>query len=281
MNNESSESLLTIHRWYITQLASAGPEGRPVALLPVTWGSDGFPILGTNPIDGAGQMNWNGGALPCTAKATTTKTYPQGSDNFTSTTLSPRWAWDYQPRQAFWSLTENPGFMRLKAFKQLVAGNFEKTGNMFFQRYLRSITTRMTGKISFANFAAGQIGGMAHWCPGLSYAALQVLSPIDGASPQLLYSATGSSNITISIPSKTTVAWFRSEVTYDRTQKFSYSWNGKTFYEVGNNYSLVVADIRGNPITFFTYNNHQEKGMMDIDSFEYCFDHGWGLECPE
>ncbi|WP_202970902.1 integrase core domain-containing protein [Saccharothrix sp. ALI-22-I] len=44
-------------------------------------------------------------------------------DLFTDTRLKPQREWHYQPRADRWSLTERPGFLRLKAFAPLVADN--------------------------------------------------------------------------------------------------------------------------------------------------------------
>lgn len=250
--------------------------------MPVTWNAtDGFPILGPDPINGAGQFDWNGGTLPCSASKSTPETFPQGGDNFTSTTLHPRWAWSYQPRPGYWSLTELPGYLRLKAFKQLTVGNFHKTGNMLVQRYFRSNSIQITVKISFANFAAGQIGGVAHWAAGASYAYLSVLMPETATSftPQLLYASSGANNATATVPKGQTSVYFRSVANYAGTQKFSYSFDGSTYTALGSSYTLASNDYRGSMIALFTYNNLKTAGAMDVDSFEYCFDHGFGLKC--
>lgn len=258
-----------------------GPEGRPLHLLPVTWGTDGFPILGVQPINGAGQFTWNGGTLPCSGTTSTTpKSYPQGSDDFNSNVLSPRWTFSYQPRAGFWSLTEKPGFLRLKAFKQLQAGNFHKTGNMLTQKYFRSNSIRLTTKISIASFATGQVGGMAHWAANHGYSFIAVSIPAGSTTPQLLWSQTGATDVTATIPKGTVNVWFRSVADYAGTQTFSYSFDGVTFKGLGSSYTLAYYQYRGSMINLFTYNNVAETGAMDVDSFEYCFDHGWGLQCP-
>lgn len=258
-----------------------GPEGRPISLVPVTWNAtDGFPILGSSPINGAGQFDWNGGDLPCSASRNTPQTFPQGGDDFNSTTLSPRWAWSYQPRPGYWSLSELPGYLRLKAFKQLTAGNFHTTGNMLVQRYFRSISIRITVKISFENFATGQVGGVAHWAAGASYSYLSVLMPDATAfDPQLLYASSGASNVTVTIPKGDMVVYFRSVANYTGTQTFSYSFDGNVYTAIGSSYTLTYNDYRGSMIALFTYNNLKSAGAMDVDSFEYCFDHGFGLNC--
>ena len=152
---------------------------------------------------------------------------------------------------------------------------------MLVQRYLRSNSIRITVKISFANFAAGQIGGVAHWAAGASYAYLSVLMPESATTftPQLLYASSGASNATATIAAGETVVYFRSIADYAGTQTFSYSFDGSKYTDIGSSYTLTYHDYRGSLIALFTYNNLKTAGTLDIDSFEYCFDHGFGLKC--
>lgn len=272
--------------WFVTQGGISGPEGRPLSLVPVTWNNtDGFPILGVNPINGGGQFDWNGGATPCNVSSDiASQKFPQGSDNFSSPILHPRWSWSYQPRPGFWSLTDVPGSMRLKAFKQLIVSDFSTTGNMLFQRFFRSNSIQVTVQISFASFATGQVGGLAHWADNFSYSFLGISMSASG-NPEIIFSQnstsnTITSNTTIPVPSLAgTTVYVRSVADYGCNQEFSYSFDGKTFTGLGQNYTLTNYEYRGDMIVLFTYNNAQEAGAMDITNFEYCFDHGWGLQC--
>ena len=113
--------------WFITQQGRGEDgtyEGRPSHLLPVQW-VDGWPVPGTIAADGAGTITWSVkkpiDGLPAQL--------PQTSDDFNSPTLAPQWEWNYQPRADKWSLTERPGWLRLHAFKPIVANDFTKAGN--------------------------------------------------------------------------------------------------------------------------------------------------------
>ncbi|WP_200826056.1 beta-xylosidase family glycoside hydrolase [Kibdelosporangium aridum] len=60
-------------------------------------------------------------------------------DLFTDARLKPQWEWHYQPHADRWSLTERPGFLRLKAFAPRVANHLAKAGNALTQRVLRTV----------------------------------------------------------------------------------------------------------------------------------------------
>ncbi|MDP9002534.1 MAG: glycoside hydrolase 43 family protein, partial [Myxococcota bacterium] len=139
---------------FITHHGNSQWEGRPASLLPVTW-AGGWPVAGRVGPDGIGNMVWSGMkpivGFPIAA--------PQTDDDFSGPTLSPQWEWYFQPRAAMWSLTERPGYMRLRAFKSLQAGNVRKTGNVLTQRPRRFATNVATVKMDISNMADGQVVG--------------------------------------------------------------------------------------------------------------------------
>ena len=248
--------------WFVTQLSAIGPEGRPLCLLPVTWNeTTGFPALGADPTDGDGQMTWGGGVPSCHIHNSTSHIYTQGSDNFNSPTLDLQWTWNYQPRAGYWSLSERPGYLRLRAWKQLTPGNFDKTGNMLIQKSLRSIQIRIAAKISFSGFVTGQIGGLAHWAPVLSFSSIGIYQPTTAANTtesldrQILVQTTGSPNVTTPVAAGVQEVWFRSHAAYNEIQGFEYSFDETMWTSLGGNYTLTYNDYRGSLIALFTYDN--------------------------
>ena len=99
------------NNWYfLTHHGTGDWSGRIVSLLPVTW-IDGWPILGEVLDSNIGTMKWTG-AMPFQADE---KLSIQRSDDFDESRLLPQWQWNHQPRKGFFSLTERPGWLRLKA----------------------------------------------------------------------------------------------------------------------------------------------------------------------
>ena len=72
-----------------------------------------------------GTMKWTG-AMPFQADE---KLSIQRSDDFDENRLLPQWQWNHQPRKGFFSLTERPGWLRLKAYRPLEPNQLLKAGN--------------------------------------------------------------------------------------------------------------------------------------------------------
>ena len=83
---------------------------------------DGWPVIGQVGADGIGSMVWSG-RKP--AERTPTL-MPATSDDFDGRVLSSQWEWNYQPRTDKWSLSERPGWLRLRAFPPLHPGDLLK-----------------------------------------------------------------------------------------------------------------------------------------------------------
>ena len=86
--------------------------GRIVSLLPVTW-VEGWPIIGEVLPQQIGTMVWSG-KMPYEYEEKLTL---KRSEDFDEARLAPQWQWNYQPRKDFFSLSERPGWLRLKAYR--------------------------------------------------------------------------------------------------------------------------------------------------------------------
>lgn len=107
--------------WMALVFQDRGGIGRTPCLMPVRW-EDGWPMLG----DMLGRIP-NNVALP----------YPNldgvaCSDDFSSARLKLCWQWNHNPDNDAWSLSERPGFMRLKTSG--VADNLFLARNTLTQR---------------------------------------------------------------------------------------------------------------------------------------------------
>lgn len=257
--NQGGLIALADGRWeFFTHQGQGDWEGRAACLLPVTW-VDGWPILGKVGPDGIGGMVWHA-EKPIKGF---TRTEVQTSDDFTAKTLQPSWEWNYQPRAEKWSLTERPGFLRLRAFPPLTPGDFKKAGNTLTQRALRTPQNVVTVKLDLAGMADGQQAGMAHyaktWC---TFGVTQ-----SGAARTLTYTVNGQA---MPGPVMTQDSlWLRSEWGFDGQSQFSYSLDGNTFTPFGPVYQLAWGDYRGDRIGIFTFNDRGESGFVDVDWFHY------------
>ena len=109
--------------WYGIMFQDRGGVGRVLTLSPVRW-IDGWPMLGDE-----------NGKVPDTMRP-----YKSGqpeksiicSDDFSATKLGLHWQWNHNPIDDAWSLTERPGWLRLKTNR--VVENLYLAPNTLTQR---------------------------------------------------------------------------------------------------------------------------------------------------
>ena len=94
--------------WYAIQFQDHGALGRIPTLQPVTW-VDGWPIMGK---EGKPLKD-----VPVNL-APDGQDYVWASDDFSSPTLALVWQWNHKAPED-WSLTERPGYLRLRAHEAL------------------------------------------------------------------------------------------------------------------------------------------------------------------
>jgi hypothetical protein len=65
--------------------------------------------------------------------------------------------------------------------------------------------------------------------------------------------------------------WLRSDWDFAGDSRFSFSTDGTIFTPFGTPYRLTWGNYRGDRIGVYNYNNREEAGYVDIDSFQYTF----------
>lgn len=248
-------------KWYfLTHHGRGDWAGRIASLLPVHW-NDGWPIIGQVGPDGIGTMVWQA-AKPTNKHPVQT---PQSSDDFDKTVLSPQWEWNYQPRDEMWSLTEKPGYLRLKAFRPLTTDNLLTAGNTLTQRCFRTNRSEVIVKINIKNMVDGQKAGLCHYSQ--TYAMLGVTQ--SGKSRNVEFQ-TNKEKITGPIIKGKDV-WIKSVWGGDGKSQFSYSTDGKKFTQFGEAYQLQWGYYRGSRIGIYCFNNITDTGYIDVDKFIYSY----------
>lgn len=249
---------------WVTHHGSGRWEGRVLSLLPVTW-IDGWPILGEVGADGIGTMVWTGRVPAGGTPGLPVDALPAvvTSDLFTDTRLKPQWEWHYQPRADRWSLTERPGFLRLKAFAPLAADNLTKAGNTLTQRVLRTTGgATVTVRLDLAGLADGQHAGLCHYAA--TYAGLGVRR--SGTTTAIEHNAGGS--LTGGPVITQNALWLRTSWDVNGVSRFSYSLDGSSFTSFGGTYQLTWGGYRGDRVGLYTYNPNG-TGHVDVDSVDY------------
>ena len=261
--------------WYMHQLARGNPQerymGRPQFLEPVTW-KDGWPLIGTDTDgDGIGEVIWEHkkpiAGFPVTAPAT--------DDDFTKPVLGLQWNWRFNPKASRWSLTERPGYLRLKACAPAVAESAAESlqfvPNIIGQRLMGRYKNVMTTKMELQGMAAGQEAGF-HISAGDNN-VIGVKKNND-ETLNVFFKHVGGAKDTLVLQTGPVVnqnaIWFQAKVV-DGLANFFYSFDGKTFLPFGQQVRLLFSGFTPNMVGFYSMNN-VETGYVDIDWFTYDYD---------
>ena len=163
------------------------------------------------------------------------------------------------------SLTERPGWLRLKAFKPLENGKLLKAGNTLTQRSFRMPQNTVTIRLDISHMTDGQHAGLCHFaqhsgCLGVvrdnGHTYLEQQHD-DHTERGILIDSTSSAFL-----------WIRSTWGLDGLSHFSYSLDGDQFTPLGD-YPLSWGYYCGDRIGIYNYNNVSDSGMIDIDYFHY------------
>jgi beta-xylosidase len=246
--------------WFFTHMGTGMWAGRTAHLLPVTW-TDGWPIIGNVGADGIGNMAWFGNK-PIAGKSPSERKF---SDDFSGTSLTHEWEWNYHPRDDKWSLTERPGFLRLHAFKQLQRDNILKTGNCLTQRVYQSGRGEVTVKLDVSRMTDGQSAGLCFYSKKAGWIGVtRENGVIKIVQVEDHHRAPG--------PALTgTDLWLRAAITSTGEVTWSHGSNGKDFTTLGAPHQCDWANYRGTRIGIFTCNNDSSSGSVDIDGFSYAY----------
>ena len=260
--------------WFMHQLAKGKPEerynGRPQFLEPVTW-KNGWPLIGVDTDgNGIGEVVWSSKkpvqGFPVTAPAT--------DDDFNKPELGKQWYWRFNPRMDRWSLTERPGFLRLKACVSLPTkdrGSIKQLPNVIGQRLMGQHKNVMTAKFDFSGMVNGQEGGL-HISAGDNN--IIGVKKDEAGKLQLFFKSDAAPKkgmVVISGPALNQAeVWLQSRVEKGLAT-FFYSLDGEKFTLLGEEVRLLFHGFTPNMVGFYTMNT-EEKGYLDVDWFKYDYD---------
>ncbi len=247
------------NKWYfLTHHGTGDWSGRIVSLLPVTWIED-WPILGKPLPNNIGTMAWSGN-IPSDDGG---NLFLRKSDDFDDENLGPQWQWNYQPRKEMYSLSERPGWLRLKAYTPLKPDNLMLAGNTLTQRTFRKPQNTALVKIDISSMTNGQKSGLCHFSS--QHAAIGIV--MDGNLRYLEYRVNGKIKRGPAIEAK--YIWLKSKWGMDGISHFSYSLDGEQYIPYGDPYQMVWGNYRGDRLGIYCFNDHQESGFIDVDYFHY------------
>ena len=249
--------------WYAMLFQDHGAVGRIPHLLPITW-EDGWPVIGD---EGKAPQSFETEFSPSPAESFITSDEFDSGENL----LKPQWRWNHNPDNTLWSLTQRPGWLRLKTGyiknRVLAARNTltQKTKGPSCAAYVKLDTRGMKGG-DYAGIVALQN----------SFGALGVQVARDGEKYVKMCVNDGNGGEKTVEKIKYThdgihlLARFYFEDGMD-IAKFEYSEDGENWLDIGAllKMQFSLAHFTGASIGLFNYASSECGGYADFDFFRF------------
>ena len=261
-------------QWWSIIMSDHGSAGRMVALVPVTW-DDGCPLIG---LPGNLRKAPNTWIKPDTGYNQEPKPAFIHDDTFDSGSLNSHWQWNHVPDDSKWSITENPGMLRLHS---LPADDFFSARNSLCQRP-PGPESIMTVEMDTSGMVAGDTAGLA--LLSSPYAWVGVVKSEEGATLQMYNSPARrrgfgpqraapapASEPVVSPAASPEHLWLRVRCNFDNDQAvFSWSADGQDFTPLGNPFRMTfqLTTFQGVRPSLFNYNTSgRPGGYVDFDNY--------------
>ncbi|KAI1737917.1 glycoside hydrolase family 43 protein [Xylaria scruposa] len=252
-------------KWYYAAFEDAYPGGRIPVLAPLTWGSDGFPILTTS--NGAWGKTY---PMPAAARPLGSLT---GTDSFNGTTLGPAWEWNHNPDPTKFSVNNG-----LTLSTATVTTDLYQARNTLTHR-IHGPTSTVTIIIDTTNMAEGDRAGLSlfrdqsAWIGVANNGGAVSVAMVTGINMNSDWTTKSAGSTVASTPVSKGKIYLQGTVNINpgtgRTGSFSYSLDGLAYKSLGTSLTLN-SDWRffmGYRWGIFNYATSALGGFVHITSF--------------
>ncbi|WP_050370739.1 glycoside hydrolase family 43 protein [Streptomyces acidiscabies] len=255
--------------WYYLAFVDAYPGGRIPVLAPVTWTSDGWPVLQL--VGGAWGSTYPSPVLPTPPRQVASMI---GVDTFDGTKLKPKWEWNHNPDDTKWSVNNG-----------LTLSTATVTNDLYWAR--NTLTHRIQGPSSTATVALdvtamrdGDRAGLAllrdssAWIGVKREGTATRLVMVNGLTMDGSWNTTGTGTEAASVPVTANRLWLRTNADIRpgaaRSGTFSYSLDGVTFTRLGPAFSMGNAwqFFMGYRFALFNHATRALGGSVRVSRFE-------------
>ena len=265
--------------WYGIIFQDRGGVGRVLTLMPCRW-INGWPMLGDE-----------NGKVPDTVRALKNgepKTGIVKSDDFEDSQLGLHWQWNHNPIDNAWSLTERPGFLRLKTSR--IVPNIYLAPNSLTQRMMGP-TSSASVCIDLSHLKDGDCAGFAAFNSdsGLLTVKKKGKRLVLEMSEQKVELTEREKAVTAveekvieSVDLKQNKIWLRIDADFRPSTDnrfggkdlatFYYSLDGEQWTKIGSDYKMGFDWRRffmGSKFTLFCYATKKAGGYADFDYFDF------------
>ncbi len=277
-------------KWYALLFQDQGALGRMPVLINMTWGEDGWPIIGNNgktvdviqPMPVASTAadrkksivksdEFNNGATRYVISDKYADSEGKGDEyDYNGSNLDLVWQWNHNPDNRFWSLTERKGWLRLKAGN--MAHNIRDARNTLTQRTFGPKCSAET-LLDASGMKDGDCAGLVAFQNRYGYVGIEQ----EGNQRYIVMrramdkgDAQGKAIEKVALKGKK--AYFRIDFDFtDRADKakFYYSLDGKKWKQIGDELSMYFdwPDFCGQRMGVFYFPTKELGGKADFDWF--------------
>ena len=258
--------------WYGIIFQDRAGVGRVLTVMPCRW-IDGWPMLGDEE-----------GKVPARVRPLKSGEPAKSivcADDFSGEKLGLHWQWNHNPVDKAWSLTERPGYLRLKTAR--VVPNLYLAPNTLTQRMEGP---KCTGSVALdlSKMKDGDIAGLAAFNDNSAVMAIKKVGKkltleLSEQKVKLSQREKKVENVDIkvveSVELKQQKIWLRIDANFvPRTDiaTFSYSLDGKEWTKIGGDYRMGFDWQRffmGTKFGIFNYATKKAGGYVDVDEFAY------------
>jgi beta-xylosidase len=245
-------------------MKDCGAVGRMAYLSPIFW-TNHWPVWGTPEAPGR---------VPAAARKPIQGKpvcQPPAADDFNSPTLGLQWQWNHNPDDARWSLTERPGFLRLRPTR---ATNFWHARNTLTQKGQGPWSR---GEVTF---------DLSHLQPG-DRCGFGTLGKVNGhiavhcgndgkmfLTMNVMVDAGPSETRVAAEPVQATNIILRTDLDFNAKKgTCSYSLDAKEWKPLGGEFGLAfdwrTGTFQGQQFAIFCYNPDPGDGFVDVGSFRF------------
>ncbi len=262
--------------WYGIIFQDRGGVGRVLTLSPCRW-IDGWPMIGDE-----------NGKVPETMrplKSNQPSTAIVKPDTFDDTTLGLHWQWNHNPVDKAWSLTERPGFLRLRTCR--VVDNLFLAPNTLTQR-MEGPGCSATVTLDFSHLKDGDCAGFSAFNSDAGVLAIKkegkkcflemneqsvALTDREKAVTEVEVKTVERIELKGKSISLRIDADFRAGERGGRDlATFYYSSDGEQWTKIGRDYRMTFDWRRlfmGSKFAIFCYATKHLGGYVDVDTFGY------------
>ncbi|WP_234343368.1 glycoside hydrolase 43 family protein [Streptomyces sp. NRRL F-5123] len=255
--------------WYYMAFQDAYPGGRVPVLAPVTWTSDGWPVVQT--VNNAWGSSY---PLPNIPASTQQVKPPTGTDTFSGTALGPEWEWNHNPDTT--KYTVNNGLQLRTA---TVTGDLYSARNTLTHRILGPSSTA-TVTMDYSAMHDGDRAGLAMLRNSSAWIGLRRdggqtrVAMVDNITMDGNWNTTATGTEVASAPVSGGKIWLRATADIrpgsGRQARFSYSTDGSNFTPLGSAFTMDSSwqFFMGYRFALFDYATQSLGGSVNVGRFD-------------